>query len=364
MAFHEGLEGVIAAKTALSLIEGKQGALLIRGKSAGELAQSKSFEEAVFFLWNGEFADSDELSRFQKQWADQRQLPTYLTRILDELPEEMEMMEVLRTSVSALGKQAVWPPQMDEAILLIAIVPAIIAYRYRKVTGKAFIEPRNDLGHAANYLYMLKGEEPNHAHVQALEAYLILTMEHGLNASTFSARVVSSTESDLFSAICGAIGTMKGPLHGGAPTGVMKMLEEIGETENIEPYLRKALEKGERLMGFGHRVYKTKDPRAVALKEIIKKLSGEDAWLDMAKKLEDKAIELLEEYKPGRRLYTNVEFYAAAILRAVEMPEMLYTPTFTSSRIAGWTAHVMEQAENNRIYRPKAEYIGVRNETK
>ncbi|HET7657310.1 MAG TPA: citrate synthase/methylcitrate synthase [Bacillales bacterium] len=360
MDYRAGLEGVVAAKTALSLIDGEKGELLFRGEPAGELAKSKSFEEAAYFLWNGSFANPEQLASFKHQLAAYRELPVYLVNILDQLPDEMEMMEVLRTAVSALGVQGEWPPQVNEAMLLTAVVPTILAYRYRNLRGEVFIHPRKDLDQAANYLYMLKGEEPNQAHVRALNAYFVLTMEHGLNASTFSARVVASTESDLFSAISGAIGTMKGPLHGGAPTGVISMLGEIGEIENAEPYLRSVLEEGGRLMGFGHRVYKTKDPRAVALKAITKELAGEDPWLDLANFVEDKAIELLEEYKPGRRLYTNVEFYAAAILRAVEMPKELYTPTFTSSRVAGWAAHVMEQAANNRIFRPKAEYIGVR----
>jgi citrate synthase len=199
---------------------------------------------------------------------------------------------------------------------------------------------------------------PEGAHTEALSAYLILTMEHGMNASTFSARAVASTESDLISAIVGAIGSMKGPLHGGAPSGVTDMLEAIGTKEQAEPWLRAALQRGERLMGFGHRIYKTTDPRAIALSEVTRRVAGEDPWLDLANHVEETAQALLAEFKPHRRLYTNVEFYAAAVMRAIGLPSELFTPTFTASRMVGWTAHVLEQATVNRIFRPQSTYVG------
>ncbi|HET7579390.1 MAG TPA: citrate synthase/methylcitrate synthase [Bacillales bacterium] len=360
MDYRPGLEGVIAAETALSMIDGNNGELLLRGRPAGEVAEKCSFEEAAYFLWYGKQPDAKELSDFKKTFVKYRELPSRIQNIIDELPADMEMMAVLRTAVSALGEDAGWPPTVDQAIRVTAVMPSILTYRYRKLHGKPFIEPREDLGHTTNWLYMLTGEEPKDSHVRALNAYLVLTMEHGLNASTFSARVISSTQSDLYSSITGAIGAMKGPLHGGAPSGVMEMLNAIGTKEDTEPWIRKALERGDRLMGFGHRVYKTEDPRAAALKKITAELSGEDEWLDLAGEVEKTAVRLLAEYKPGRRLYTNVEFYAAAILRAVALPEVLYSPMFTSSRVVGWTAHVLEQAENNRIFRPKAAYVGPR----
>src|SRR5699024_964335 len=184
------------------------------------------------------------------------------------------------------------------------------------------------------------------------------TAEHGMNAATFTARVVTSTESDLYSAITGAIGAMKGPLHGGAPSGVLAMLNDIGSMNNVEPWLRKALDNNEKLMGFGHRIYKTNDPRSEALRNITNDLSADDEWFALANHVEHTAISLLKEYKPGRRLYSNVEFYAAAVFRAIDLPEPLYTPTFTASRVAGWCAHVFEQAGNNRIFRPLSEYTG------
>lgn len=358
MDYSAGLEGVVAAETVLSLIDGEKGKLLFCGKPVGELVGSHSFEDMAHLLWKGSLPIPGKFESCRESLIHHRKLPAYMKNILDELPKDMVMMEVLRTAISALGAGAGWPPTMDQAVQITAVIPTILAYRYRNQNGKGFIPPRNDLGHAANYLFMLTGDIPKESHVKALNAYLGLTMEHGLSASTFSARVIVSTESDLYSAVTGAIGAMKGPLHGGAPSGVIDMLNEIGEKEKAEPWLRHELEEGRRLMGFGHRVYKTKDPRAEALRAVTSELSGEDEWLGLAKHVEETAIRLLKEYKPGRQLFTNVEFYAAAVLRAVELPKELYTPTFTSSRVVGWTAHVLEQAENNRIFRPKAAYIG------
>lgn len=360
MEYRAGLEGVPAAETALSLIDGENGKLFFRGWPAGELARNDDFEEAAYFLWHGRKPDTQESKAFKEAFKCHRHLPPHVKIIIDELPEDMEMMSVLRTVVSALGVDGRWPPTVDQALGLTAVIPTVLAYRYRKLNGRAFVEPNGNLNHAANFLYMLTGELPKDSHVRALNAYFVLTMEHGLNASTFSARVIGSTQSDLFSAVTGAIGAMKGPLHGGAPSGVIDMLNQIGTKENVEPWLRNALEQGTRLMGFGHRLYKTEDPRAAALKAVTSELSGEDEWLDLAHEVESTAIRLLEEYKPGRRLFTNVEFYAAAILRAVELPKELYTSTFTSTRVVGWTAHVLEQAENNRIFRPEAVYVGPR----
>ncbi|HET7578746.1 MAG TPA: citrate/2-methylcitrate synthase, partial [Bacillales bacterium] len=261
MDYRAGLEGVTAAETALSLIDGEKGELLFRGRAAGELARNHNFEEGAYFLWHGRLPEGQEAADFKRDFVEYRHLPPYVKNIIDELPDDMEMMEVLRTAVSALGVNPGWPPTVDQATRLTAVIPTVLAYCHRKLNGQDFVPPHNDLNHAANYLYMLTGEFPKEVHVRALNAYLVLTMEHGLSASTFSARVIGSTQSDLFSAITGAIGAMKGPLHGGAPSGVIDMLDEIGAKENIESWLRGALEQGTRLMGFGHRVYKTKDPR-------------------------------------------------------------------------------------------------------
>ncbi|GAA0362986.1 citrate synthase/methylcitrate synthase [Bacillus horti] len=354
-----GLEGVVAADTAISLVDGDKGHLVLRGYWAKELALKHAFEEVAHLIWRGSLPSDDQFNQLKKKLANERDLPEYTINILKQLPEQMDMMSVLRALVGTFVLEgARWPPTLDQAVAITAKIPTIIAYRHRLIQGKALVAPKANLSHIENYLYMLSGEAPQPAHVQALEAYSILTMEHGMNASTFTARVISSTESDIVSAISGAIGAMKGPLHGGAPSGVIEMLEEIGNKEQVEAWIRGALERGERLMGFGHRVYKTHDPRSLALKEMIGSLEGQDEWLDLAYEVEKQAVELLEEFKPGRRLYTNVEFYAAAIMRAVQLPEQLFSPTFTLSRTVGWTAHVLEQAENNRIFRPQSTYIG------
>jgi citrate synthase len=354
-----GLEGVIAAESEISLVDGKAGRLVYRGYWAKDVALQYQFEEAAYLLWYGRLPNQEELNKLKRTMKKKRELPLYIEHLLEGLPRDMEMMSVLRTVVSAMGREEYqWPPTFDQAIELTAILPTVISYRYHKLNNTSFVLPHKDLDHVANYLFMLQGHMPESAHILALNAYLVLTMEHGMNASTFAARVVCSTESDLASAVCGAIGAMKGPLHGGAPSGVIQMLNKIGDKSNAESWIRSVLEQGERLMGFGHRVYKTQDPRAEALRIVTAQLSTQDPWFDLANHVENTAIRLLEEYKPGRQLYTNVEFYAAAVMRAIGMPTSLFTPTFTASRVVGWTAHVLEQAEHNRLFRPQSEYVG------
>ncbi|GER68092.1 citrate synthase 1 [Weizmannia acidilactici] len=350
-----GLKGIKAAETAISFIDGARGILIYRGKEAKEIAASRTFEEAAYFLWNGHFPGREELGNFSEKLKQYRQIPSHTEKILHLLPNDIDFMSVLRTAVSSLGA---WQPSIDAAIRLTAVLPTMIAYWHRKISGLAPIVPNPEYGHVKNYLYMLTGKEPPDAHVRALEAYMVLTLEHGMNASTFSARVTTSTESDLVSAVTSAIGTMKGPLHGGAPSEVTKMLNEIGTIENAENWIRKKLENGEKIMGFGHRIYKTKDPRALALKKILLQAGQDDPWISLSLHVEKTAVKLLEQFKPGRKLYTNVEFYAAAIMRSLGMPDDLFTPTFTASRVVGWTAHAMEQAQNNTIFRPDAEYTG------
>lgn len=351
-----GLEGIVVAETDLSLVDGQRGHLVYRGHWAKELALKYTFEEVVYLLWYGKLPNEEELRLFQQQLTEARELPNHIRTTLESLPSEVDMMSSLRTAVSALSNES--DETIEQAISLLAKIPVMIAYRYRYLNGKKQVPSRTDLSLTANYLYMLHGVEPAHAHVRALEAYLILTAEHGLNASTFASRVVASTQSDYYSAITAAIGALKGPLHGGAPSEVEDMLERIGTVENAESWLRERLEQGERLMGFGHRVYKTKDPRAEALHQVAKELANEEPWFHLAVHVEQVAMDLLAEYKPGRRLYTNVEFYAAAVLRAVKLPTQLYTPTFTLSRTAGWTAHIMEQKAKGRIIRPQSIYNG------
>ncbi|MCY8600613.1 citrate synthase CitA [Bacillus spizizenii] len=356
---HYGLKGITCVETSISHIDGEKGRLIYRGHHAKDIALNHSFEEAAYLILFGKLPTTEELQTFEDKLAAERHLPKHIERLIQSLPNNMDYMSVLRTVVSALGENAYsFQPKTEEAIRLIAITPSIIAYRKRWTCGEQAIAPSSQYGHVENYYYMLTGEQPSEAKKKALETYMILAMEHGMNASTFSARVTLSTESDLVSAVTAALGTMKGPLHGGAPSAVTKMLEDIGEKENAEAYLTEKLEKGERLMGFGHRVYKTKDPRAEALRQKAEEVAGNDRDLDLALHVEAEAIRLLEIYKPGRKLYTNVEFYAAAVMKAIDFDDELFTPTFSASRMVGWCAHVLEQAENNMIFRPSAKYTG------
>ncbi|MEI1420678.1 citrate synthase CitA [Bacillus cabrialesii] len=356
---HYGLKGITCVETSISHIDGEKGRLIYRGHHAKDIALNHSFEEAAYLILFGKLPSPEELQTFEGKLAAERNLPEHIERLIQSLPNNMDDMSVLRTVVSAFGENVyTFHPKTEEAIRLIAITPSIIAYRKRWARGERAIAPSSQYGHVENYYYMLTGEQPSEAKKKALETYMILAMEHGMNASTFSARVTLSTESDLVSAVTAALGTMKGPLHGGAPSAVTKMLEDIGEKENAEAYLKEKLEKGERLMGFGHRVYKTKDPRAEALRQKAEEVAGNDRDLDLALHVEAEAIRLLEIYKPGRKLYTNVEFYAAAVMKAIDFDDELFTPTFSASRMVGWCAHVLEQAENNMIFRPSAKYTG------
>ncbi|MCA1319478.1 citrate synthase/methylcitrate synthase [Bacillus tianshenii] len=354
-----GLKGVIAAETKIGEVDGLNGRLVYRGYEIRELTKERTFEEVAYLLWYGKIPEQEELLRFHRLFHQSRQLTPVMMNVLDALPDNMDMMSVLRTVLSAEGDSTYgWKPTLDQAVALTAKIPTIIASRKNTLEGRPLIDPDNNLSHVENYLYMLHGSLPKAEHVRALETYMILTMEHGMNASTFSARVTASTESDLVSAICAAIGTMKGPLHGGAPSEVIALLDEVKQEQNVRSFLSQKILAGEKLMGFGHRVYKTHDPRALALKEKLMEQEGKDEWLDLALSVEVAAIAALEEHKPGRALYTNVEFYAAAIMKAIELDPSLFTPTFTASRMVGWTAHVLEQAENNTIFRPLSRYIG------
>ncbi len=358
----KGLEGVVAATTALSLVDGTAGQLVYCGYSIGDLAAHATFEETAYLLWHGRLPNASELTHLRTQIAWQRALPERVIQIIQQHPKTAEPMDVLRTAVSALGSTGNFaaPPTLEQAISLTAKMPTILATFQRYRMDAPLIASRDDLGHVANYLYLLSGTEPAPSQVRALDAYLILTADHGMNASTFTARVIASTLSDLVSSLSGAIGALKGPLHGGAPAKVAEMLEAIGSPDQAEPWLRHELEQDHRIMGFGHRVYKTDDPRSVALRKLAGELSNEkDAeWLALAHHVEDVTLRLLEEYKPGHRIYTNVEFYAAAVLRGVGLPTDFYTPTFAASRTAGWTAHVLEQISDNRLIRPAADYVG------
>ncbi|WP_042145513.1 citrate/2-methylcitrate synthase [Paucisalibacillus sp. EB02] len=354
--FNPGLKGVTAVKTTLCHIDGEKGILSYRGIEIQRLVGMYSFEEVVYFLIYGEFPDLGMKNRFKNKLVNHRSIPSHIVKIIQLLPKEMPLMDVLRTVISANytdNHEDIY----DVAERLISVFPTLIAYRYRQLNNLPEIPPSESLNHVENFVYMLTGST-NSTHAKILESYLILTMEHGLNASTFAARVTISTESDLTSAITSALGTMKGPLHGGAPSGVIALLEEIKTEDAICEIIHMKVKNKERIMGFGHRVYKTVDPRALALKNTIIKMDDLPDWIDLALKTELETIKILKELKPDHKLYTNVEYYAAAIMKTLDIDESLFTAIFSSSRIVGWCAHAMEQLNNNTIFRPNAMYIG------
>ncbi len=353
-----GLEGIVAATTAISYVDGQVGRLIYRGYDIHDLAHATTFEEIAYLLWFGRLPTRTELSGLQARLVGGRRLPAGVLAILRDLPSTTAPMDMLRTAVSAWGMYSgvQGAPTVEQAIALTACFPLILTTFHRLRQGLEPLEPRADLGHTANFLYLLTGREPEEAHVRSLDAYLVMLADHNMNASTFAARIVASTTSDLASAVVAAICALKGPLHGGAADKSQEMLAAIGTAENAEPWMRAALSRGERLMGFGHRAYKTTDPRSEELREMARQ--ADPAGFAYARHVEKLALALLEETKPGRRLYTNVDFYSAVVLNAVGIPVDLFTPTFAVARVAGWTAHILEQTANNRLIRPLAEYTG------
>jgi len=356
---NKGLEGLVVTDTELSEVDGEHGRLIYHGYDIADLAAHTTFEEVTYLLWNCHLPTRAELDNLKKKMAANRALPSGVLDTLKVLPTSTVPMDALRTGASALGavKHIDGKATLDDAITLTASFTTIVAAFQRLREGKAPISPRDDLSHAANYIYMLTGQVPTEQKTRALDTYLILTADHGLNASTFTARVIASTESDMCSAVVGAVGALKGPLHGGAPQLVLDMIRAIGTPENAETWIRGALNRHEKLMGFGHRVYKTEDPRARVLRQLADQLT-EVEFFKLASTVEDTALRLLQELKPGRRLYTNVEFWSSAVMHAVGLPDDLFPPTFGCSRVAGWTAHVLEQQKDNRLIRPASQYVG------
>lgn len=349
--YQRGLKDIVAVHTTIASVEGNIGELRYRGVKVEELVPNLSFEELANFLWTGE-QTSTSLNK-------DRELPNHIKNVIDSLPKETPLMDAMRTAISAYAHKEFKAKAIEEqAVILTTVLPIIVARHYRNQNDLPIVEADPYLSHTANYLWMLNGVVPSDVQVEALETYLKLTMEHGLNASTFAARVTISTESDLTAAITSALGTMKGPLHGGAPSGVIDLLNEFKDPASIRTIVENKIKNGEKIMGFGHRVYKTEDPRSVLLREKCLKLQGRDAWLDLATVAEKEIIDLLAEHKPGRKLYTNVEYYAAAIMRSINMPAELFTPTFSVARMVGWTAHAIEQQEDNTIFRPQSIYVG------
>ena len=367
---HNGLEGIIVAETSLSMVDGTAGELVIAGFPVAELAMNAAFEETAYLLWYGELPDAEELAAFRGDLAKRRELPAIAYELLRSAASEgTDSMDALRMAAGTISlkskstDKSVCAADDAAARNLLAAFPTIVAAYWRLSNDRDPIAPRNDLGHAANFLYMLSGETPSDERVRGLETYLNTVVDHGLNASTFTARVIASTGSDLISAITGAIGALKGPLHGGAPGPALDMVFEIGNASRAEEVLRKKIESGEKLMGFGHRVYKVRDPRADVLAAAAERMftrGGDMALYELARAVETEALRLLEEYKPGRRLQTNVEFYTALVLHGIGLEVPLFTPTFAISRVAGWIAHCFEQRRANRIIRPASVYRGPR----
>ena len=352
-----GLEGVVASQTAISMVDGANGRLVYRGYVIADLAEEMSFEEVAYLLWYGNLPTRVELDGLTKELAAFRTLTQAASIALDALPTDTDPMDVLRSVVSVQGvEHKLEKPTIPLAIHATASFPTILATFHRRQLGLAPVKPRPDLGHAANYLYMLNGKEADPELVRALNTYLVLLADHGMNASTFVARVIASTDSDLASCLVGAIGALKGPAHGGAPSAVMDQLEQIGTAENAERWMRAARKDKVRFMGFGHRIYRTYDPRAKILKELCARLNPK--FYELASKVEETALMLLHEEHPERPQATNVEFYSAGVLQAIGLPKEYFPPTFAVSRASGWTAHVLEQSVNNRLIRPQSEYIG------
>jgi len=355
-----GLEGVVAATTALSKVDGLAGRLIYRGYNIHDLARTTTFEEVAHLLWFGHLPNKKELADLRARFAAERTIPEEVMQVIRTMPAQAEPMDVLRTAVSAWGAVSVsGEVSVRQAIAVAARFPLFLAAFYRLRQGLEPLEAKPELDHAANYLYLLSGQVPKEEHVRGLNSYLVLLADHGMNASTFTARIVASTESDIASSVVAALGALKGPLHGGAPSKVQDMLRAIGTVDNAESWVRRAVVDGDRLMGFGHRVYKTEDPRAEELREMSRVADPEEFVL--ARRVEELALAILEEQKPGRRLYTNVEFYSAVLMNSVGLTGDLFTPTFAVSRVAGWTAHILEQANNNRLIRPEADYTGLMN---
>jgi citrate synthase len=363
-----GLEGVIFTETHLSAIDGNAGRLSYCGYDINDLAASASYEETAFLLWYQRLPAENELEMLSDWLRANRRLPKVVWGIMHSLPEQATPMEALRTVASTLSMfdrscvhEVEGGSSLCRAVSLTAKLPTIVASFDRLRRDRPPIEPTVDLGHAANLLYMLTGDEPDPTDADALETYFVLLADHGMNASTFSARVTASTLGDVFSSVVTALGTLKGPLHGGASQRSMEQLLEIGSVENVDKWFDQRVAAKQRIFGFGHRVYKTEDPRATILRELSRQVaerSGNTKWFDISSRLEEQVRN--HPYFQERQIYANVDFYTGPLLYALEIPLDLFIPMFAIARIAGWTAHMLEQQKNNRLIRPRAYYAGPR----
>ncbi len=360
--YAKGLEGVIANESKLSNVEGLDGRLSYLGYNIDDLVENCCYEEVVYLLHRGHLPNQRELDSFKRELASQRAIPQGVIDFLQAAPRDANPMDVLRTGVSMLGlfdkRAKIGEPDQEAnrqvALSLCAQVGTIVAYYHRARQGLALPPVREDLSEAAHFLYLSTGEEPGAQATKTLDIAYTLHADHGMNASTFSARVTIATLSDFYSAITSAIGTLKGPLHGGANEGVIKMLNEIGSPQKVDSYIEEALANKRKIMGIGHRIYKVLDPRAPHLKKMARKLTeelGEPKWIEMSERI----AQLMEEKKG---LNANVDFYSATVYYSLGLPTDLFTPIFAIARTSGWTAQVLEQLEDNRLYRPLTKYVG------
>ena len=357
-----GLEGVVAAESAIGDVDGINGVLIYQGLNIHELAEHSTFEETVYLLWHGRLPKSEELDELKRQLAANQPLPEEVVALMRSFPSHAEPMDALRTAVSALAFYDAGARDLSRegalrtATRLTAQLPVVVATFERLRKGLEPIEPREDLNIASNFLYMLSGVEPSEREAHIFDVCLILHADHELNASTFTSRVIAGTLADMYGAVTGAIAALSGPLHGGANTNVMKMLLEIGDPARADEWLRDALATKKKIMGFGHRVYKTEDPRSVWLRKFSRELAeekGETRWIEILERLRETMF-------AEKKLYPNVDYYSGSAYYLMGIPLDLFTPIFAVSRISGWTGHVLEQYANNRLIRPRAEYIGPR----
>ncbi len=357
-----GLRGVVAAQSTMSSVNGEKGILIYQGYDVHDLAENSTFEETVFLLWNGRMPKQDELDTLKSEFRSNYEIPSEILVFMKNFPKDSQPMDVLRTCVSTLAFYDSESHKTDvesarkTATRLTAQFPTIVAAWERIRNGNEPVTPDTSLDIAENFLYMMRGEKCVASEAKMLDVCLILHADHGFNASTFTTRVISGTLADMYGAVTGGIAALAGPLHGGANTAVMKALKEIGSVEKVEPWLDDMLANKRKVMGIGHAVYKTEDPRATWLRKFSEQMggvTGETKWFEMSKKLED----LMKEKKG---MNPNVDFYSASTYYMMGIPLDLYTPIFAISRISGWTGHILEQYENNKLIRPRAEYVGNR----
>jgi citrate synthase len=360
-----GLKGVIVAETELGYVRGLEGFYHYRQYSAVDLAEQRSIEDVWLLLFDGELPSRRRRAEFAQEIRSLRTLPEPVVRALPAIAAgSASPLDGLRTALSLAGSARGLRPLMDltpdqrrsDALYAAAITPVLLTSLYRLMQGQQPIPPHPDLDYVANYLYMLTGTEAEPKITRAIEQYLISTIDHGFNASTFTARVIASTGADLVACLVGAIGSLSGPLHGGAPSRALDTLDAIGTLDRVDAWITERVTGGERIMGFGHPIYRTEDPRSRMLREIAETFGGER--VDLAVQIERRVVELLAELKPGRELHTNVEFYAGVVMELCGLPRAMFTPTFASSRVIGWCANVLEQSRDTKIIRPSSRYVG------